>query len=766
MDIVVFDSGRTLKDIKNDVSRDWITASDVQYKWEELAQTYFSFALDPRVDSFSMGRTAGSLAIYRVMLGFGTHQPNVELFNLASDPIGSFLVTHKCQRMYHHVLLNDNIAIVCDDGCGYIYSDSVELKRFVVCRDEYVMDAAFCEEGCACVTSNGKLIWVNGFAHAEVIHSYECIGKPEFIGVIPPARAPTGRATVIMVTSEGALIVATKGGSYQVDFEVPLIGAAISPSGKQVALINDRFEVTVTEPTFSKVLYTSELPQDMLFDFQGISWVGESVPIVGFDGAVILASADNSGCMWVISDKPVLFAELNSAVILTCQASYRISVVPSELTNIFEESEGSKLAQCFSDRLEEPAIEILGALKMGEAIDECLAAAKFLPKRDQQVFFLDVANFGNSFAGSIYHEKIERAIYEVKILNALRNKCRIWMTYEQLESVNLDTLIRTLCNQHHHHIAEQIANLFDYPVDIIGRSYVNYILDGIQDDDLCWDKLEACHFVDFTEAALCAYRKERTRLQLRFLERGDSFSRKAVIYAERHLWEKAFEFAELALDGSTLFSVVSKAVADPGSDLFMYGSESCLYFCIDWPSLVDNERLTQILHQSNGVVTHAHCRFGVRRTDPPMMLDSISKSSVLKAMKHISAEADETGDSSLLGQPINSVILEYDRKSQDAKIKQLAKKSGIDMQRTYILRLREYARTKSWTKFMGLATSKDCNNLWGLCVDLCYAFGGEGQAAVLIRELEQIAPKWVASNRESFGPDLVPTRPSYCKLFR
>ena len=257
--------------------------------------------------------------------------------------------------------------------------------------------------------------------------------------------------------------------------------------------------------------------------------------------------------------------------------------------------------------------------------------------QDQQMFFLDVASFGNSFAGSIYHEQVERAIYEVKILNALRNKCRVWMTYEQLESVNLETLIRTLCNQHHHHIAEQIANMFDYPVDVIGRSYVNYILDGIPDDDLCYEKLESCRFVDFTEAALCAYRKERTRLELRFLERGDSYSRKAVIYAERHLWERAFEFADLALDRSTLFSVVNKAVDDPGSDQFMYASEACLYFCIDWPSLVDNERLSQILHQSNGVVTHAHSRYGVRRMDPPMMLDTISKSSVLKAMKFLSA---------------------------------------------------------------------------------------------------------------------------------
>ena len=340
------------------------------------------------------------------------------------------------------------------------------------------------------------------------------------------------------------------------------------------------------------------------------------------------------------------------------------------------------------------------------------------------------------------------------------------MTYEQLESVNLETLIRTLCNQHHHHIAEQIANMFDYPVDVIGRSYVNYILDGIPDDDLCYEKLESCRFVDFTEAALCAYRKERTRLELRFLERGDSYSRKAVIYAERHLWERAFEFADLALDRSTLFSVVNKAVDDPGSDQFMYASEACLYFCIDWPSLVDNERLSQILHQSNGVVTHAHSRYGVRRMDPPMMLDTISKSSVLKAMKFLSAEAEAGGDATLLSKPVNAVIMEYDIRNQDAKLKTFAKKSGIDTQKTYIIRLREYAKGRSWTKFMGLATSKDCSNLWGLCVDLCYAYGGETQAAILIRELEQIAPKWVASNRESFGPDLVATRPSYCKLFR
>lgn len=765
LDVAVFDPKRELDKAREDICKDWIKSGDISYRLEELAQTtgpFFPFEIDPLVDSYSMSAVSGAIAVYCRIKSLMKQTREIVMFDLAARPLTRSLhIPWDCYDVFHAVVSADKVVGVCDNGKGIVFEATEAPREFVVCRTGIVIGAAFCDDGCACLISDGTLVWVSKYAktRGDIIHVFSAIEKPVQMEVVHKQDL----TRVIIIRESGSVVTVTKDGAFEVRFKGNIIGCALSASRSLIALVSDEFIVTVTDTSMTVVMYNSILPEERLSNFQGMAWIGDEVPIVAFDGAVAPAGPGEVNGIWQVEGKPVVFTGHDFAVIVTSSKSFRFSVVPETVADIFGWSEGATLVKCFAERLVEPMIEKM-ALTGEKAIDDCLEAAQFMIGAENQRLFLNAAIFGNVYHNSLYHKKIEDVMYILWIVNSLRHKCNIWMTPKQLRIVNLDDLIEVLCCYHHHIIAVEIARGYGRRVNDIGKSYARYILDTIDDDNACWNEFMSHDFVDFAEAALCAFAKHRYDLENKLIEHNSIYSDSAKIYAAHSKWKKAFEKAELALDRSAQWTILQQALQFRESERFIGTSPPFVYNALEWPTFVDNDRMSEIIRKAgNAEIEHVRKRFMIRRGHPAMVIPSLTcMNSYTKAQKAISTETDERFGRC---RPMNRALMDYSLRDDEACINTIVTASKLDVRRCYAVRLREHARAKGWNKFMQIAVMKECKSLRDLALQLSYAHGGRSQAQELANRFAIIYKSWSPAI-DDYDPSNFSEACSHFKLLR
>jgi hypothetical protein len=188
---------------------------------------------------------------------------------------------------------------------------------------------------------------------------------------------------------------------------------------------------------------------------------------------------------------------------------------------------------------------------------------------------------------------------------------------------------------------------------------------------------------------------------------------------------------------------------------FLRGSRNVLHFGLNFPEIVDDDAMRALLHEATPEVAEVRQRFGLRRIDPPLVLDSLVP--VLTKLRDFQQQAG--ADTAMSA---NEVIMKLIKMRDKKQIRVFTTQSKINHKKTYVMRLRYYAQNKEWQAFQELAAKSKCSKLRGLCVELLHLYGGE-------REMKEFAdavdPK-LATSQEKYGPDELGQKPSYFHWFK
>jgi hypothetical protein len=725
MDPVVFSSAASFSDIQKLFSNDNVIPTtlrsngNVFYDIQDLGPSTFNPALDPVCDHIQVAPLGGNFANFHTS-PIGTRSCVIDVYN------------HRCQLLYslqirdsRHVffsyLHNDDLAVVSDRGVGIIYSGFAEGKTFSITPVPVLMACCFSSEGCACLTGDGALIYVENYSAHRVVHTFDCIERPLAMEIVPGSNP----ITILIILASGSLLVASESAVYEVDFGEPLLSLSLSSKYTKIAFITKTYRAFVTDIKLSRILEECQFAAEDLEQWSGLSWVGDSIPLVSFRDAVFLAARDPASCMWVLDGQSFVFTEDNSALILNTGGIHRIFAVPETVHEFFCDSESSQFCQLFDLRQSSPPIKQLSRMNIDRCVRNCLTAAKFFQPKDIQLFFLNAANFGNSFTRCALHREVESAVAKIQILNVLRERCGLLMTPDQLDAIDPILLIDRLCFQSHHFVAAHICRLLSR-ADLlvkIGRSFVDSVLAQTTDDRACLNQLDSACFIDPAEAAIIAIRRDRHGIATEFISRNSDFAQNARVYSEMKQWEKAFQFAELSLDQNVVYRVVLAAISDTNSFTYFCRSAPALYLGILHPEIVANQVMLRVLHLSSRDDIDCRSRFGIARFDPPQFLPSTVLLSELKdfAQKHY----DETGDRSLQRMSLNQMLCEFSGSNAKEKRNELVKTTRMGEQRSYVISLRHYARTNRWQALKDLGAQDECSKLWPLCVELCRVYGSQ-----------------------------------------
>jgi hypothetical protein len=236
----------------------------------------------------------------------------------------------------------------------------------------------------------------------------------------------------------------------------------------------------------------------------------------------------------------------------------------------------------------------------------------------------------------------------------------------------------------------------------------------------------ATSLVDPAEVAILAHKAVLPEIAAQFLKQASNFAQKSRVYCEMGDWANAFRFAEAALDQDVVFQVLREAIVDPKSFPFLYNSSVCLYLGIRTPIVADEGRLTAVLHFCNGKVQDPHFRFGLPRAEPRQVLPSCLQ--LAQSAEFARFYREQTGDPQCERLPVNSMLCLFASRGQSGKsvkafATRLEKTVGMNSIRSYVIRLKYYARTHKWAAFIKLGSKSKCSSLQGLCLELCNAFG-------------------------------------------
>jgi hypothetical protein len=148
-------------------------------------------------------------------------------------------------------------------------------------------------------------------------------------------------------------------------------------------------------------------------------------------------------------------------------------------------------------------------------------------------------------------------------------------------------------------------------------------------------------------------------------------------------------------------------------------------------------------------------KFGLRRTEPRLVLDSLVP--MLTKLRDFRQQAG--GGTAM---PANQVIIKLIKAGNKQQIKLFTTQCKINHKKTYVMRLRYYAQNKAWQEFRMLAAKPKCSKLKGLCVELLHLHGGEHE----MKEFADAVDPKLLTSQEKYGTEELAQKPSYFHWFK
>ena len=756
-----------------DKTGQWMATSEGKIEWTKVMSQNWDFSIDPNFDSFSMGKCSGLIAYSRDPMTPIDMRQTIRIYNHSSALLSTISVDHECKKIEVYVFKNDNIGCITNDGFVFIYSHNFAIKKTQFFQQKNsnlsVIASAFWEEGIVVLSSDGTLYESVHFEKPQILTKLENIdSKPSSFIVIPFISSPTKGTIVLITLSNGEIIMASSTGSYRVAFDSPVAYSAVSSSCTSIAFLHEDHSITVTDILMSEIIYKVNVDFSIFGEFQMMKWCGDLAPVVLFENGLIFACSDETNPCWSFDGKCIAFTEIDSLYVITQTESYRLVELSDDVSGVLSSlavTDGSKLCKIYDERNEEPIYQHIDEIDLQKASDECLKAAIFVSDPECQTFFLNAASLCKK------HSALERTIKNVRILNTLRMKASMPITFEQQVNLETEGIIKRLCYRRMHDIAADIAQETHSSLVNIGEDFVEYAVSNILDDRECLDELRAHDFVNFSYAAMVAIRRGRAFLAKSLVENEKDLGRRSYYLGKLGRWEQAFETVTVSCDMSALFTLVVMAMSQSDTDAVNKAialSEPACFFTLRFPDLIGKDRIKTILELVDRNCSFSNVLNRFLSFQPGFSLPGCE--GLLSLLKLQEVIGNDIHQKDLAGKSFNATIRRLAHLGLKQTAKLFAKECNVSDSRFAVIYIQGLVDEGSYDALIKFVSKKKRKCVWELAAELLYNKGQESQARLLCQSLDAIDKKRAqrivdSLDNKSIGPKTLSNRTSVFKLF-
>ena len=729
---------------------------DCTYIYQEYSSNRWDHDLHPAFDFFSIGKSSGIIAYYKLPLSGVQSRLEIRLYDNLSHYLFSIFINSKCSYAIPYVLPNDDLIVLTDRGAIFKYSQQEEIFNFNISNNYpnfLILKECFYENGVVILTTNGDLLNIYNFEKVEHYHHFESIGKPKSLFVISPKNFNDINILIFIVTFEGNYIIANHEQFYEVKLSIPLIAASINYSNDKIALLQEDMKLIITNINLNQIYY--EYIIDMsLNEFLTLNWAGNYLPIVCSSDTVLICPEESSHqSSHIVNSSPILFNQCDSLFILTSSGSSRILIIPNYISELFSNKFTklpNLLCQIFDNRLKFPFFEQLNKLNtdielINQSIEIILDAAEFIEDKGSQQFFLNCVCFLHTYYFKGEGNLLNKHLFKIKVLNLLREKTYMPITSFQLNEISFLNIIERLCNRNMHLLAVEIAKLTNSNLNFISSSFSKYIIKNNFEDEKVLSILTSYDFIDFSTSSNIALNYNRESLAKLLLNYEKSLSQKAKLFAKMEQWVEAINFASNTCDLNTLFDVLNNSLKSSLIDNVnsaIAQNPNALFLLINFYYLISSNRFKDILNliPINSSFYYVNSIYYLIESNNYISFSSLQN---LKELNDIQKDIVENiGNRTLIGLSLNETIMKLIELDLIQIVKGLIKKCQIDQKKFTLLRIHSLCRSNKWISLNKYGSKKKRKSFWPLIIEFCLKYGNQENALSFIEEVGVIDPKF------------------------
>lgn len=731
MDVNVALQDEINKEKLHDLSANWTYTSLGYFSFEPTNAIFFDFLFSASSQNFSMGKGAGALGYVHSFSCGDVTTNKVTLYDTKSQKIKEIVVKHKCHNLFIHVLPNDDLVVVTDDGYVFVYNRGILISTVNITleENEIIIMTGFSDVNVAFLTSNGNIYDIDNFQKIEKLKMIVINDTIKEMFVIPKKNSKLKMTILYILDNSGILKIISKDFGYDIKLNKKILNVGLSENYNFLAFIDEDLKVSVGTFDLSNIIYEKETQPSEFEKVINICWIGDMFPVVCFVGGVAAIINDSEGLtFWPIesdNDASFGFTDCDSCFISTCRQNYILKYLPQNVTEIFTSynifDSGSFLINIYSNRKNEPAIQQLGKINIEEAVKEILNAVEYISDQSAQSLLLNSVCFGLSYRrqlnlNNLFIESLSR----LRILNYIHSTTGIPITNKQIYSIGINSVIERLMNREFHFVAVKISSLIGKPFNYIINDYIDLVIRTVSNDSTCFKLLSENKNIDYYYAALSAINAGRESLALELCSLEPIFSKKAKIYAKLNYWKEAFQNIVLCCDTSALYEVLIQALSQKDQDLIcpaITSSEISCRFLMDNLNLIDRNYIEKVFKEIkiNFNYYDVRLRYNIKNNPNFICFES------LLPLKNFQTYVNSQNSQAMVGPTLNETIrrLIFNLKEEEAY--KLAESCGLSKRNVMILSIKYYAKQKQWDKLNQIASDKKNKDLWSLILELISA---------------------------------------------
>ncbi|XP_047477267.1 vacuolar protein sorting-associated protein 16 homolog [Penaeus chinensis] len=248
-----------------------------------------------------------------------------------------------------------------------------------------------------------------------------------------------------------------------------IVEMAVSNNSRHVALLSDTGKLWIGSSDI-RIKYCEYDVKSQVKPKQ-IAWCGTGAVVLLWDMTLEVVSVNGDATSYYLDSASHLVQEPDGVRVLGSTAHDLLQKVPlvvTETLGIGSMAPGALLleaAKGFQERSTR-ANDCLAMIKdtLEEAVNHCLQAAQHEYRPQTQKMLLRAALFGKSFLPEINPDPCKKAIFTLRVLNAVRDyRVGLPLTWNQLEHLTLPVLLDRLVFRRFFPLALQIASFLKMP---------------------------------------------------------------------------------------------------------------------------------------------------------------------------------------------------------------------------------------------------------------------------------------------------------------
>ena len=603
---------------------DVISDGKVSFKWEKLCEIPGKFAgIDVEVENYSIGKGSGIISAVCNSIRNGIIRL-FDAFGQEYEPI--HVKDGNLRSLFCQALSDDSIVVISSDLKMTYYQQGkcVFKQNFTEFNDASVELVAFDPQGNAVILlEDGRLLHfvfhcAQDKSSITLLNHIDTNSKVRLMTLMQDSEA---HVTAFLVCESGDLVVVSNEQTpkYNVRFENKIELIACSNGHSCIAILFDNDELLVSDVFLTYEIYRTSLAECYLSNPRQMTWIGDTTPLVGYESGCVLGTDTDSHPFWVFDSPtvPLLFGDIDCALIITENGSYRLLELPACVMNVIsdEHSEGYKLCNAFNKRFSQPPESAVRHIRLSKACEEIGEAAPYLTMSQvsgaaqsskklletckYQMFMIDALIFGSKYCRSVNPEYVIR---KITVINMLFFIGKIAITSRQIDEIGFKAVVRRLCARGHHFLAVKLSEMIGITVESVSRDYVQYTIDRIPEDRACKVILTSEPYSDIGYAVGYALRNNRRELARILCEECKNTPKRAMLFAQMGDWSSAFKTVSETGNMDELYglfllisSLSSRNVPASLLSSVLAESEMAVRYLVRCPEVGTPEMMTSVL---------------------------------------------------------------------------------------------------------------------------------------------------------------------------